>query len=608
MVRAPGDIFSYMQSNKIGEKVSLFWIAWAFVAERAQNFKLTDQIFSKGIKRQAEPKEMLTKRYQQFQRRMARHLINKQQEETDRQEAADAEGVSSSGTTAITSSSSSSRSANSSNDRNALSRLSKSRGTSSQRTGTAVSSQSSNAGFGNVKKQTVQPPIHTSSSSSVGMGNFQIFSDDSASALATRDLTETHVVDIDIPSENNKWDNLGSIKSQVKENTVPVTKWNEGGLSSSSSSSSSRRAGRDDVPVMPLPSFSIFTEDELTQSSSKVEAKAKTETIRNTNHMTLLSQRSKTVVDHDPLEHIRKEKKTDNEKPSSSTVTNEENPSIVTAKSSSSVPAPTVMSASTSTSTSKPTLGSSFAIFTDTDADAIAAAPAPAPAPVSLVSKFAKTPKQITQPPAAAPASSHGGFSIFADDSAMDSHVNVTDIDIVSKRQITAQHELDEFESLENEAATASASGNVNVNANMNMNINMNSQEDLEFDNMMADMDEVDGTINTRLAMGAINSMFCSPDAAPVRSSSSSSSSSSKLKTTSNNNNNFLSRPNFSAVANENDLSAIVENTEDHSVFALNTPTMTMTTHHPRGGGGISKPPQANNESFTGGGFTIFED
>lgn len=31
MVRMPGDIFSFMSSNKIGEKVALFWIAWAFV-------------------------------------------------------------------------------------------------------------------------------------------------------------------------------------------------------------------------------------------------------------------------------------------------------------------------------------------------------------------------------------------------------------------------------------------------------------------------------------------------------------------------------------------------------------------------------------------------
>jgi hypothetical protein len=50
-VRTPGEIFSFMQSNKIGEKCSLFWIAWAFVAEKAENFNLTDQIFQKGIKR-----------------------------------------------------------------------------------------------------------------------------------------------------------------------------------------------------------------------------------------------------------------------------------------------------------------------------------------------------------------------------------------------------------------------------------------------------------------------------------------------------------------------------------------------------------------------------
>ena len=50
-MRTPGEIFSFMQSNKIGEKVSLFWIAWAFVAEKLENFKLTDQIFQKGLKK-----------------------------------------------------------------------------------------------------------------------------------------------------------------------------------------------------------------------------------------------------------------------------------------------------------------------------------------------------------------------------------------------------------------------------------------------------------------------------------------------------------------------------------------------------------------------------
>ena len=40
MVRTPGEIFSFMQSNKIGETVALFWVAWAFVAEKAENFKV----------------------------------------------------------------------------------------------------------------------------------------------------------------------------------------------------------------------------------------------------------------------------------------------------------------------------------------------------------------------------------------------------------------------------------------------------------------------------------------------------------------------------------------------------------------------------------------
>ncbi len=40
-----------MNSNKIGEKCALFWIAWAFVTEKIENFKMTDQIFQKGIKK-----------------------------------------------------------------------------------------------------------------------------------------------------------------------------------------------------------------------------------------------------------------------------------------------------------------------------------------------------------------------------------------------------------------------------------------------------------------------------------------------------------------------------------------------------------------------------
>ena len=34
LVRTPGEVFSFMQSRKIGEGVALFWVAWAFVAEK----------------------------------------------------------------------------------------------------------------------------------------------------------------------------------------------------------------------------------------------------------------------------------------------------------------------------------------------------------------------------------------------------------------------------------------------------------------------------------------------------------------------------------------------------------------------------------------------
>ena len=39
--------FVFLFSFYLGEKVALFWIAWAFVAEKVENFKLTDQIFQK---------------------------------------------------------------------------------------------------------------------------------------------------------------------------------------------------------------------------------------------------------------------------------------------------------------------------------------------------------------------------------------------------------------------------------------------------------------------------------------------------------------------------------------------------------------------------------
>ncbi len=46
-----GDIFKFMYTNKIGEDLALFYMAWAYVTERAGNFSFTENIYTKGINR-----------------------------------------------------------------------------------------------------------------------------------------------------------------------------------------------------------------------------------------------------------------------------------------------------------------------------------------------------------------------------------------------------------------------------------------------------------------------------------------------------------------------------------------------------------------------------
>lgn len=76
MNQTPSEIFSFMSANHIGEKVALFWIAWAFIEEKNGNTKTADQIYVKGLRYLAEPRDLLNKRYHQFQRRMTRKYLS----------------------------------------------------------------------------------------------------------------------------------------------------------------------------------------------------------------------------------------------------------------------------------------------------------------------------------------------------------------------------------------------------------------------------------------------------------------------------------------------------------------------------------------------------
>lgn len=87
----PGQVFKYLHQQKIGTTTALFWIAWGFVAEKDNDFPFAEQIFKKGISKNAQPLQLLKVRHSQFQRRMSRHWLNssKVSEQLDEDETED---------------------------------------------------------------------------------------------------------------------------------------------------------------------------------------------------------------------------------------------------------------------------------------------------------------------------------------------------------------------------------------------------------------------------------------------------------------------------------------------------------------------------------------
>ena len=73
---APGDVFRFLHGEGIGSRTALFWVAWAWVAEKADDFKFAEKVFLKGIRKGARPARLLEERHKQFQRRMSRHWLN----------------------------------------------------------------------------------------------------------------------------------------------------------------------------------------------------------------------------------------------------------------------------------------------------------------------------------------------------------------------------------------------------------------------------------------------------------------------------------------------------------------------------------------------------
>eukprot|EP00578_Thalassiosira_sp_NH16_P014046 CAMPEP_0181126148 /NCGR_PEP_ID=MMETSP1071-20121207/27454_1 /TAXON_ID=35127 /ORGANISM="Thalassiosira sp., Strain NH16" /LENGTH=1409 /DNA_ID=CAMNT_0023211689 /DNA_START=213 /DNA_END=4439 /DNA_ORIENTATION=- len=85
----PSEVFKLMSKIKVGTKVSIFWVAWAWTAEKAQDFQFTEKIFQKALSVGAKPRKFLEDRQRHFLRRMSRHWLNAskaQEDEVDEEE------------------------------------------------------------------------------------------------------------------------------------------------------------------------------------------------------------------------------------------------------------------------------------------------------------------------------------------------------------------------------------------------------------------------------------------------------------------------------------------------------------------------------------------
>ena len=77
------EVFRFLYSNKIGQDLSFFYVAWALVEEEKNRYSLADKIYCRGIALKAQPEKDLEVRHNQFKRRMSRHWL-KRGDEDDR--------------------------------------------------------------------------------------------------------------------------------------------------------------------------------------------------------------------------------------------------------------------------------------------------------------------------------------------------------------------------------------------------------------------------------------------------------------------------------------------------------------------------------------------
>ena len=200
----PHEQFKFFHTHKVGSEVAIFWLAWAWVAEKKKDFQFADKIFRKAVLKKAQPVKVVNERYKQFQRRMSRHWLNSNANNPESVYDEENEGKQ--------------------NSRGALSGLTEEgvRQNHRGRGANAIASRPLTASNG----QTL-PSTSNNGAPAPQAGGFQIFAEDDQDDEGGYDLNQPDAHG----DENAPLPRLVTQQDRKKENTLGAEAWNErGGL------------------------------------------------------------------------------------------------------------------------------------------------------------------------------------------------------------------------------------------------------------------------------------------------------------------------------------------------------------------------------------------
>ncbi len=80
------EMFEYYYRRNVGTQTAIFWISWAFVMEKSFDYKAANRIYTKAMRIDAQPVDVVKKRYRGFQHRVRYYGIDIEEEEEEQEE------------------------------------------------------------------------------------------------------------------------------------------------------------------------------------------------------------------------------------------------------------------------------------------------------------------------------------------------------------------------------------------------------------------------------------------------------------------------------------------------------------------------------------------